>query len=172
MSTYWDINHLWTWRYRLCKAIVLDQVKNMHTNSSSFNIFLPPSLEWGLWARACVLLHMAQSAPRRLSSWGSRCPGPHLELLTRAVQSPWERSNLPRVERCCGVGMTKCPGVKNRHQKAEGTLGPRPGPKKAQDPRRSHTHLPRCQMGKGHTHHHHHLEKTVSMWGRCSLSLW
>lgn len=135
----------------------------MHTNSSSFDMFLPPSLEWGPAEKACALLHMVQSAPRRLPSCGSRCPGLRLELLTLAVQSPGERSNLLGVERCSGVGMTKCPGVKNHHQKAEGTLGPLPGPKKAQDPHRSHTHRLRCRTGKGQTHRHHHLRKRVFM---------
>lgn len=120
-------------------------------------MFLPPSPEWGLGEKACALLHMAQNAPRRLSSCGSRCPGHCRELLTLAVQSPEERSDPPGGERCSGVGTTKCPAVKNHRRKAEGTPGPLPGPMKAQDPHRTHTRRLGCQNDKGQTLHHRHL---------------
>lgn len=138
-------------------------------------MFLPPSLEWGLGDKACALLHMVQSVPRRSPSCGSRCLGPRLEQLTLAVQSPGEWSNLLGVKRCSGVGMARGHGVKPHRQRAEGTLGPLPGPKKVQDHLQSHTHRLRCRTGKGQTHRHHHLWKKqrVSTWGWCSVtSLW
>ncbi len=115
---------------------------------------------------------MVQSAPRRLPSCGSRCPGLRLELLTHAVQSPGEWSNLHGVKRCSGVGMTGRPGVTPHHQRAEGTLGPLPGPKKVQDHHQNHIRRLRCRTGKRQTHHHHHLweKQRVSMWGRCSVT--
>lgn len=125
---------------------------------TSFVLFLPPSLERGLEDKACALLHMVQSALRCLPSCGSRCPGLRLELLTLAVQSPGEWSNLLGVKRCSAVGTTRDPGVKPHHQRLEGMLGPLPESKKAQD-HQSHIHHLRCRTGKGQTHHHHHLWK-------------
>lgn len=174
-ETFISVNHLCVWRYPLCKSIISVHIKNMHTNSSSRLIFLPPSLEWGLGDKACALLHTVQSAPRCLPSCGSRCPGLRLALLILAGQSPGEWSTLLGVKRCSGVGTTWGAGVRPRHQRAEGTLGPLPGPRKAQDHHQSRIHRLRCQTGKGRTHRHHHLWKTqrVSTWEwRSVASLW
>ncbi len=144
---------------KLCKATVSVHVGEMHTNSSSFIISLPPSLECGLGDKACALLHTVQIAPRCLSSGGSRCPGLRLELQTLAAQSPEGWSALLGVKRSSGVGMTRCSGVTPHHQRAEVMLGPLPGPKKAQDHHQSHIHRLRCRMGRGQTHRHHHLSR-------------
>ena len=122
-------------------------------------MFLPPSLEWGLGDKACVLLRMVQNAPRRLPSCGSRCPGLRPEPPTPSAQSPGEWSNLLGIK-SLGVGMTRGPEAKTHHQRAEGTLGPPPGPRKVWDRHRSHTHHPGGRTSRGQTHHRRHLGKT------------
>lgn len=54
--------------------------------------------------------------------------------------------------------MTESAGVKPRHRRAEGMLGPLPGPREGRGRRQSRTHRPRCRMGKGQTRRHHHLK--------------
>lgn len=52
--------------------------------------------------------------------------------------------------------MTESAGVKPRHRRAEGMLGPLPGPREGRGRRQSRTRRPRCRMGKGQTRRHHH----------------
>lgn len=131
---------------------------NINRNSSSFVLFLPPSLEWGLGDKACARLHTARSALRRSPSSGSRCPGLRPELLTLAVQSPGERStHLLGVKRSPGAGMTTGPGAKPHHRRAEGTPGPLPVLTIPRDHRQSRIRRLRCLTGKGQTHRRRHL---------------
>lgn len=141
--------------------VVILRLKSKHVSTicthSFILYFLPPSLWSGLEGTPCALLHTVQSAPRPSPSCDSRRPVQRPERLTLAAQSPGERSSRLGAERCSGVGSSKCPLVRNRRRRAEGTPARPPGPTRVRGPHRSRTRRPRCRRGRGRSRRHHRL---------------